>query len=268
MPEDAVGEPGIADVLPGHIVELAAAVGRAHAVDLHHDETQLGDRLHVEVRREALGDKGAVWTGVDVLDDGVLATRIETGGADDDAPDVGGTVASLRGEDFRRAPPRFRQRAQVGALQFEEDLAVARLTQLCDRSEVHARPGIDVQLTVRRIRDQVVRRGIGQRRQAGAIEVDAVEMREVRILFRVHAAGAEVDLPLHRVHPLHRAHDELTPGDLVLHLAGGAVVQVQVRPPVTLRQPDDLGAVAGIGAVDPSATVERTGCATIIDEGG
>ena len=44
-PEDAVGKAGVAEVLPADVVERLGAVGRAHAVDLHDDEAQLGQRL-------------------------------------------------------------------------------------------------------------------------------------------------------------------------------------------------------------------------------
>ena len=43
-PQDAVGEPGVAEVLPANVVERLRAVRRAHAVDLHHDEPQLRQR--------------------------------------------------------------------------------------------------------------------------------------------------------------------------------------------------------------------------------
>ena len=44
-PENTIGETGIADVLPAHIVEGLTAVRRTHAVDLHQNESQLGPSL-------------------------------------------------------------------------------------------------------------------------------------------------------------------------------------------------------------------------------
>ena len=45
MPQDAIGETGVADVLPRHVVKRLRAVRRPHAVDLHDDEAELGLRL-------------------------------------------------------------------------------------------------------------------------------------------------------------------------------------------------------------------------------
>ena len=92
-------------------------------------------------------------------------------------------------------------------------------------------------------------------------------MREIRILLRIHAAGAEVDLAVRLVHPLHRAHDELALRDLVLHRARGTVVEVQVRPSVALRQPHDFGAIVDVGTVDAATAIDRARGAPVIDEG-
>ena len=46
VPEDAIGKAGVLDVLPGHVVKRLRAIGRAHAVHLHDDESELGLGLH------------------------------------------------------------------------------------------------------------------------------------------------------------------------------------------------------------------------------
>ena len=43
VPQDAIGEAGVAEVLPRDVVERLRAIRRAHAVDLHDDEAELGD---------------------------------------------------------------------------------------------------------------------------------------------------------------------------------------------------------------------------------
>ena len=54
------------------------------------------------------------------------------------------------------------------------------------------------------------------------------------------------------------AHDPLALGDLVLHPAGGAVVQIEVIPAVALGHPDDLAAgVLDVVAELAPAVVER-----------
>ena len=84
------------------------------------------------------------------------------------------------------------------------------------------------------------------RHEAGAVEVDAVEVLEVRILAGVHPAGHEVDLARDRIDALDAAHKPLALGDLVLHAPGRAVVQVQVVPAITFGHPDDLAPIADL----------------------
>src|SRR5207249_11646507 len=96
-----------------------------------------------------------------------------------------------------------------------------------------------------RVGNGVVAVAGGQRRQAGAVEVDAVGVQEIRVLVGLHAAGREPDLPLLLVHLGDAAHHPQTPSDLVLDLAGGDVDQVQVVPSVALGGPQDLLALGG-----------------------
>ena len=93
--------------------------------------------------------------------------------------------------------------------------------------------------------------GVGgrQRREAGAVEVDAVVVQEIWILAGRHAAGAEPDLALVLVDLLDVTHHPVTLRDLVLHGAGLAVVQVQVIPAVALGHPDDFLPVRDVVAV-------------------
>ena len=94
----------------------------------------------------------------------------------------------------------------------------------------------------------MVRVAVGESRQPGAVEIDPIVVREVRILAGIHAAGAEPDLPLDGIDVLHGAHDPLAFGDLVLHRAGGAVVEIQMVPAVAFRHPDDFLAVVHVVA--------------------
>src|SRR5690606_1830451 len=50
--------------------------------------------------------------------------------------------------------------------------------------------------------------------------------------------------------------------------AGAAIVQVQMRPPVALRHPDDLGAVVDVEAPGPPAARQRPRGAAVVDERG
>ena len=92
---------------------------------------------------------------------------------------------------------------------------------------------------------------VGRRvgREAGAVEVDAVVVDEVRILSGIHAARAEPDLALVFVDAEHVAHDPFALGDLLLDRAGDAVIEIQVVPAVAFRHPDDFLAVGDVEAV-------------------
>src|SRR5262245_2931727 len=45
VPEDSIRETRIAKILPGDIVESFRTIRCSHAIDLHHDESQFGQRL-------------------------------------------------------------------------------------------------------------------------------------------------------------------------------------------------------------------------------
>src|SRR5262245_63004524 len=73
-------------------------------------------------------------------------------------------------------------------------------------------------------------------------------MNEVRILLRVHAARAEVDLAVGDIHAVHAAHDPVALRDLVLDATRLSVDQIEVVPAVTFRGPDQLTARVRITA--------------------
>ena len=104
VPEDAIGEAGVLEVVPADVVKRLGAIGRPHAVDLHDDETQVGQRREPADRAERLGNERALRAGVDLLDDRVFLGRIEVLGPADDAPDVGLAVAALGDEHLGRLP--------------------------------------------------------------------------------------------------------------------------------------------------------------------
>jgi hypothetical protein len=166
----------------------------------------------------------------------------------DDAPDVGDAVPALCGEDFRRLPAGGFERGDVGALEFHDHGVVGRTADVEGRRQVHARVRVDVELHVGREHDVVVRVRLREGRQAGAVEVDPVVVDEVRVLPRIHAARREPDLAGVLVHLDDAADGPFAPGDLVLHLSGDAVVQIEVVPAVALRHPDHFLAVGDVVA--------------------
>ena len=125
-PEDAVGEAGVAQVLPADVVERLRPPVRPHAVDLHDDEAQLGQRLRPMKRRERLGHERALRPGVDLLDHRVLLRRVEVRRPEDHAVDVGLAVAPLGDEPLGGLPAGRQQGRRVGPLQLADELAVRR----------------------------------------------------------------------------------------------------------------------------------------------
>jgi hypothetical protein len=105
---------------------------------------------------------------------------------------------------------------------------------LSNRCKVDTLPGIYVELFVLGERDSVHSIGVGEFCQAGAIEVDPIDLGEVRILRRNDAAGVEIDLTLGVIDIFNVAHQPIAFGDLVFQRAGDAVVEIKVFPAITL----------------------------------
>ena len=84
---DLVRKGVVAHVAEVGFVELLGAPRSAHAIDLYHDEAQLGERLAIAARgREvAAADAAGLRTGVDMIDDRILLCRVEISGLEEQA---------------------------------------------------------------------------------------------------------------------------------------------------------------------------------------
>src|SRR5262249_22597597 len=261
---DAIREAAIAEILVRDVVEGARAIVRAHAVDLHYDEAELGERLrgHAELLRHERSLRAVV----DVLDDRVLLRGIEIRGLVDHAPDVGPAVAALRAERLGHLPSRFDRWRCVAMFQLHHLRSILSAMQLANRRLIDPRVGVDVVFAIEREGDGVIGGGRRVCGQIRAIEIDAVLMYEVRIFARVHTTRGEPDVTALLIHFVHRAHHPGALGDLILHAAGDAVVEVKVLPSVALAGPNDLAAVADIEA-DVLARIARVRDErTVVDE--
>src|SRR5688572_33430616 len=98
-------------------MERLRAVRRAHAVDLHHDEAQLGSRHQVLTAAPRLRHERALRTRVDLLDDRIPAARIERMRAHNDAPEVRLAITTLCDEHLRRLEPRRTRTRHVALLE-------------------------------------------------------------------------------------------------------------------------------------------------------
>ena len=256
MPEDPVGKAGVLEVVPADVVERLGSIGRPHAVHLHDDEAQVGQRSESPRGAEGLGDVRALGAGVDALDDRIFLRGVEIPGPADDAPDVGLAVAALGDEDLGRPPAAGLERRDIRLLELADELAVLDAAQLVDRGHVHPAVGVDEVAAIGRKLHRVTAVARRQGDQAGAVEIDSVVMDEVGILVRIPAAGAEPDLSLGLVDPVDAPHDVRTLGDRVLDCSGLRIDQVEVPPAVSLRHINQL-----VGFLEPGHGGQAEGLA-------
>ncbi len=193
-PQDAIGEAGVAEVLAANVMERLGTIVRAHAVDLHDDEPQLGEALMPVEGTEVLRHERALRPGVDLLDHGIFLVGIEVRRAEDDAVNIRLAVASLGDESLGHFPASLQQGPHVGALQLADELAVPHAPQLGHGGHIHTRIRVEEEPAIRRIGDRVRTLAFRQNGQAAAVEVDPAIMDVIRVLFGVDAAGAEPDL--------------------------------------------------------------------------
>src|SRR6185503_1701943 len=99
-----VGKAGILEIVPTDVMEGLRAIGGAHAVHLHDDKAEVGQRREPPLRTKGLGNERTLGTGIDLLDHRIFFGGIKTLGPADDAPDVSFSVASFGREYFRGFP--------------------------------------------------------------------------------------------------------------------------------------------------------------------
>src|SRR6185437_8908682 len=204
---------------------------------------------------------------VDVLDDRILCVWIEVRRLDDDAPDVGLPVAAFGGEHFGRAPAGGSERGDVAVLDLHHGFLIGGAPEYERRRGVEAGPDVEVKCAVRRPGRAVVAVLGSVRYEVRAVEVDAIVVQEIRILASVHAASGEINLTLGLVDVLDVAHDPVALGDLTLHAAGGAVVEIEMVPAVALRHPDHFAAVGDVVAELLPGVADVVARRPVVEEG-
>ena len=117
-PGDAVRKSRVSEVFPGHVMKGFGPPVGAHAVDLDHDETKIGDVAHSPSTRERLRDEVIVWSRVDVFNDRIGSGWIEVLRANDHAPYVGFAVSSFRGKSLRLGPAACQQSIVIRGREF------------------------------------------------------------------------------------------------------------------------------------------------------
>src|SRR6185437_12492303 len=195
----------------------------------------------------------------------ILLRGIEVHRLDNDAPDIGLAVAAFGDEDFGEVEAGGEKRGSVALIEVGDYFLVFGAAELRDRRQIDTLPGVDVVLAIGREGDGVGAIGFGERREAHAVEVDAAELREVGILAGDEAAGVEIDLALVLIDVINIADEPLALGDLVLHLAGETVIEIEVLPAIALAGPDDVLTVIEVAA-EAAAGGEAGSELVVIDE--
>ena len=215
--------PQIAEV---GLVEFLAAPRRPHSIDLHHDESQLRQRLAVSARRReaAAAHTARLRTGVDVIHDRVLLRSVEVGRLEHQAVEIGDAVAGLHGERHRRLPSRGQQLGDIRVLQCCDQFAGIVAHHGRGR---HIRLGVAIHeiLAGRRERHIVIRVLRRQQSQILAVEADPIEVNEIRIAL-LAAHTEEVQHAILLVDAQHLRDVPIAGRDLIFQLAGLRIVEV------------------------------------------
>ena len=103
---------------------------RPHSVDLYDHKAKLRHAVQVVQEAKGLGHKCTLWSRVDLLDDGIIASGIEVGRPHDDAIDIRFAVTTLGDKTLRWTPAGIAKSAPIGSLQFAYQTAVLAVTQL------------------------------------------------------------------------------------------------------------------------------------------
>ena len=177
-------------------------------------------------------------TGVDVGDDRVLLLRIEIERLPHVAVQVGHAVGRLDDERLGHLPADLGELRQVGLLEIH-DLVAAGVAQHRHRRAIEARAVVHHVLPRRRQRRIMVGVARIHQRQAGAVEVHAVEVVVVDVFARLAGIAPEIEGRGSWCRGDDAAGAEVAASNGVLELAV-AVVKVKVAPVAVLRPPDHL----------------------------
>ena len=236
------------------MMELLAAVVRAASVHLHDVEAQHGQLAVVAVPPiHGLRGEGAVGSGVDVLDDGILPGRIERVGPGDHAPDVELAVTVLGHEGPGVTPARRLQTPRVRRQERGDRTAVRPAPQGEDGRGVHPCRHIDQHAAIRREDRFMIGVTRGQVDEPGAVQLHLADVMVVGILATVHAHADEGRRGCVLVDVQDLFHHPFAGSDGTQRAAVMEVDGVEVTPTGLLRGPEG----ERIAQVVPETGLER-----------
>jgi len=90
-------------------------------------------------------------------------------------------------------------------------------------------------------------------------------MEKIRVLTLIHATSQKQHLASLIIHLNHTPHHPLAFGDLIFHLAGAAVIKIEVVPAIAFGHPDDFLTVVQVMAIF-FAGVEKESRTLFIDQ--
>ena len=211
----------VAHVAEIRFVKFLGAPRRAHAVDLHHHESQLRQRLAIAARRRkaAAADAAGLRAGINVIDDRIFLAGVEIGRLEHQPVHIGHAVARLHRERNRRLPSRGQQLARYP--RFPSSVISLPVLVAHHRNRRHIRLRVTVDEIMARGRQRNVVIGILRRQQLqpAAVEIHAIEVNEVRIAALLSPHGQEIGHAILLIHAQQLRDVAFAGGDLVLQLA-------------------------------------------------
>jgi hypothetical protein len=239
---DLVRECVIAHIAEPVALETGRAERRADAVDRHHDEAQLGQRLIVIVRRqEAESQQRADQRArIDIVDDRIFLMRIEVGRLEQQAVEIRFAVARLDDDWLGRLPADGAQAGDIGLRYCREDSSGLSVVQCGNRRLRWGGAIVDEIFAVRVHADNVIANL--RREQCG---LSTVQARLPQLLvIRIHARDAFHCAKPHgarlAVQVQHLGNVAGARSDGMLELPGSQAVEVEVPPIVAIAIPDCL----------------------------
>src|SRR5580658_7235266 len=188
-----VGEAVVAEVAVAvGVIPLVALRAASTGADFDDDETEVGEGDVGTFGGERFVDLFGWRAGVDELDERIFAGGIEVERLVHDAVEIGDAVFGFDFEDFGKFEAGFEELGDVGGFEVEE-LGALGVEENGFWSGVDTGVGVGEKFTVVGRAEGVREIAWTQELEAGAVEIDAVEMRVVRIFAMLAAVGGEIE---------------------------------------------------------------------------
>ena len=194
-----------------------------------------------------------------MIHDRILLVRVERRGRVHQPVQIRLAVARLDRDRRWRLPARRKQHGDVRPLERDEHLAVS-IADHGHRRNVRLPIGVKQIRTRRRQCHRVIAIFRREHRELLSVHPDPAEVAEVRIATRRLAHALKPQRPRLFIHPDELRHVARTTRDLALQLARCEIVQVELAPIVSLREPDHFvgrGQHTPVGRTNPRLVLRQ-----------